>query len=56
MHVQLEAHQPQDASAVQASQEELSLQGSVTTQALGTHRQSSHEPDVGPVLEPLSHW
>jgi hypothetical protein len=40
---------------VQAPQSPWASQGSVTTQAPGTHRQSSHVPDVGPVLEPPSH-
>jgi hypothetical protein len=55
MHVQLVSHQPHAASPVHAPQSAWASQGSVTTQALGTHRQSSHVPDVGPVPEPLSH-
>ncbi len=55
MHAQLDAHQPQAASPVQAPQSPCTSHGSVTTQAPGTHRQSSHVPEVGPVPEPLSH-
>jgi hypothetical protein len=40
---------------VQAPQSPCTSHGSVTTQALGTHRQAAHVPDVGPEPEPLSH-
>jgi hypothetical protein len=55
MHVQLVSHQPHAESPVHAPQSPWASHGSVTTQALGTHRQAVHVPDVGPLPEPLWH-
>jgi len=49
LHVHDAAHQPQPPRAVQSSQDQLSLQGSLPPQPSEVQIQSPHDPLDGPL-------
>lgn len=56
VHVLVDAHQPQPASAAQSPQVPYSAHGSGAAHSLGSHDQSPvHEPVDGPDEVPASH-